>query len=102
MPECKKCSKKGLFLKIEGDTGLCLSCNEAFAKEGKILTQKITEAKNQATTAKDHDDIARFSKIVEDLGDELVALHKSYNLQASQELLDLIETYRKMGESARK
>ena len=40
--------------------------------------------------------------MVEDLGDELVVLHRSYNLEASQELLDLIEAYRKMGESAQK
>ncbi len=100
MPECVKCGKKGLFLKIEGDTGLCLSCNESFAKKGKALTQKITEAKNAATTAKDPKDIANFCKMVKNYGKELIALHQTYNLQPSQELLDLIETYKKMQESA--
>ena len=50
MPQCTKCGKKGLFLKIEVDTRLCLSCNESFAQKGKILTEKITDAKNTART----------------------------------------------------
>jgi hypothetical protein len=96
MPECRKCHKKGLFLKIEGDSGLCLSCNEEFAKEGKKLTQKITEAKNKIVEAKDPEEKASAAKAIETYGNELVALHKQYNLQPSQELLDLIETYKKM------
>ena len=94
MRECKKCHKKGLFLKIEGDTGLCLSCNEAFAREGKELTQKITEAKNKVAEAKDSEEKAGAAKAIEKYGNELVALHKKYNLQPSQELLDLIEAYK--------
>ena len=96
MPECKKCHKKGLFLKIEGDTGLCLSCNEAFAKEGKELTQKIMEAKNKVAETKDSEEKKSARKAIEKYGNDLVALHKAYNLQPSQELLDLIETYKKM------
>jgi len=96
MPECKKCHKKGLFLKIEGDTGLCLSCNEGFAKEGKELTQKIMEAKNKIAETKDSEEKKSACKAVEKYGNDLVALHKAYNLQPSQELLDLIETYKKM------
>ena len=102
MPKCKKCGKKGLFLKIEGDTGLCLSCNESFAQEGKILTENITAAKNKATIAEDPQEIARVCKSVENYGNELLALHQAYNLQPSQELLDLIETYKKMREQAEK
>jgi len=100
MPECKKCGKKGLFLKIEGDTGLCLSCNEGFAQEGKLLTEKIMEAKSEAASTKDPDEIAASSKTIEHFGNELIALHKAYNLQPSQALLDLIETHKKMRESA--
>jgi hypothetical protein len=59
MPQCTKCGKKGLFLKIEDDTGLCLSCNEDFAKQGKVLTEKIVRAKNSATTAKDPKEIVK-------------------------------------------
>jgi len=102
MPQCRKCGKKGLFLKVEEDTGMCLSCNEAFAKQGKVLTEKITEAKNKATTAKDPKEIAKFCKSIEEYGNQLVALHEAYNLQPSHELLDLISTYKKMGELAGK
>ena len=96
MPQCKKCGKKGLFLKIEGDTGLCLACNERFAQEGKILTQKIIEAKNEATATKDAKKLVSLCKSIEAHGNDLVAL------QPSQELLDLIGTYKKMREQAEK
>ncbi|MBW1739676.1 MAG: hypothetical protein JRJ42_00930 [Deltaproteobacteria bacterium] len=102
MPQCKKCGKKGLFLKIENDTGLCLSCNGSFAQEGKILTEKIMEAKNKAAAANNPDEIAASCKAVEHYGNELIALHQTYNLQPSQALLDLIETHKKMRESAQK
>ena len=100
MPQCRKCGKKGLFLKIESDTGICLSCNEDFAKEGKILTERIIEAKNKARTAKDPEGVVKFSNLVLDYGNELLALHQAYNLKPSQELLDLIETHKKMREQA--
>jgi hypothetical protein len=100
MPQCKKCGKKGLFLKIEEDTGMCLSCNEDFAKEGKILTEKIIEAKNKARTAKHPEGVVKFSRLVVDFGNELLALHQAYNLEPSQELVDLIETHKKLGEKA--
>jgi hypothetical protein len=100
MPQCRKCGKKGLFLKIEEDSGLCLSCNEKFAGAGKALTEKITAAKNEATVAKDPAVIAENCKTVGTLGDELIALHQRYNLQPSQELLDLIATYKKMADLA--
>ncbi|MFC1531758.1 hypothetical protein ACFL7M_00090 [Thermodesulfobacteriota bacterium] len=102
MPQCRKCGKKGLLLKIEEDTGLCLSCNEIFSQEGKVFTEKIIEAKNAAGIAKDPKEIVRFCRLVEDYGNDLLALRRSFNLQPSQELLDLIETYKKMKESAGK
>ena len=102
MRRCIKCGKKGLFLKIEEDTGLCLSCNEKFAQEGKIFTERITAAKNAAGSAKDPKEIAKFCQLVENYGNELLALHQAYNLQPSQELLDLIEACKKMRVSAEK
>ena len=102
MPQCKKCGKKGLFLKIEEDTGLCLSCNESFAQEGKVLTEKIIEAKNKVNTAKETEKIVGLCKSIEQHGNELLTLHRSYKLQPSQELLDLIDTYKKMREVAEK
>jgi hypothetical protein len=102
MPQCKKCGKSGLFLKMERDTGLCLSCNEGFAQEGKVLTEKIMEAKNKAAATKDTEEIAAACTAVEQSGNELIALHQAYNLQPSQALLDLIEAHKKMGEEAGK
>ena len=102
MPQCRRCGKKGLFLKIEEDTGLCLSCNESFSQKGKILTERIIDAKNTASVAKDPKEIAKFCQMVEDNGNELLAMHQTYNLQPSQELLDLIEAHKKMRVSAEK
>ena len=102
MRHCRKCGKKGLFLKIEADTGLCLSCNERFAQAGKGFTERITAAKNEASIAKDPKDIAKFCQLVEDYGKELLALHQEYNLHPSQELVDLVESYAKMRVSAEK
>ena len=102
MPQCRKCGKKGLFLKIEVDTRLCLSCNESFAKKGKILTEKITDAKNTASVSKEPKEIIKFCRLVEENGNELLALHQLYNLQPSQELLDLIEAHRKIRMSSEK
>lgn len=100
MPECKKCGKKGLFVKIGCDTGLCPSCNVGFTQEGKLLTEKIMEAKSKVASTKDPDEIAASCKTIEHFGNELIALHQAYNLQPSQTLLDLIETHKKMRESA--
>ena len=100
MPQCRKCGKKSLFLKIEKDTGLCLSCNERFAQEGKVFTERIIAAKNAASIAKYPKEIAKFCRQVENYGDELLALHQAYNLHPSQELLDLVEDYKKMRVSA--
>ena len=98
MPKCNSCGKKGLFLKIEEDSGLCLACNADFAKSGKVLTEKITKAKHGADVATGSDEIIRNCKEVEQYGNELVQLHERYNLSPSRVLLDLIDTYKKMGE----
>lgn len=76
MPQCKKCDKKGPFLKIEEATGLCLSCNESFGQEGRTLTGKIIDAKNKATVAKNPEEIVKLCRLVEDYGNELLALHR--------------------------
>jgi hypothetical protein len=99
MPKCDSCGKKGLFLKIEEDSGLCLACNEEFAKAGKVLTEKITKAKHGADVAKESDEIIKNCKDVAQYGNELVQLHEQYNLSPSRVLLDLIDTYKKMGEN---
>jgi len=102
MPKCRKCGKSGLFLKTESDTGLCLSCNEGFAQEGKVLTEKIMENKSKAARSKDADEIVAACKAVEHYGNELITLHQVYNLQPNRTLLDLIETHKKMREGVGK
>jgi len=96
MPTCKKCGKRGLFLRLESDTGLCLSCNGEFAMEGKILTGKVMEAKSKAASSKDPDEIAAACRALESYGNELIALDKAYNIEPSQALLDLIEAHKKI------
>ena len=98
MPKCNSCGKRGLFLKIEEDTGLCLECNEQFAKSGKQLTEKITQAKNAATVNTDPVDIVQSCKDIERFGNELIQLHERFKIKPSNELLDLIETYKKRRE----
>ena len=53
-----------------------------------------------ARTAKDTEGVVKFSNLVVDYGNELLALHQAYNLEPSQELVDLIETHKKLGEKA--
>lgn len=100
MPTCNSCGKKGLFLNIEEDTRLCLACNEKFSGEGKILTEKITDAKHMATISKDPADVNKHCGEILKYGDELIQLHQQFNLKPSHELLDLLETYKKMGDLA--
>lgn len=102
MPQCNSCGKKGLFLKIEEDSGLCLNCNEAFAAKGKVLTETIIEAKREAMATEEPAAVKDACEDVVARGEELIRLHEEYHLEPSQELMDLIETYRKMGNLAEK
>jgi len=52
--------------------------------------------------SKDPEEIAKLCQLVEDYGNELLALHQSYNLHTSEELLELVATYKKMRVSAEK
>ena len=99
MRQCKNCGKRGLFLKIEEDTGLCLSCNEEFARRGKALTEQIMQAKNSVARVEGAEQIVAFCQAIEQHGRELIELHETYSLPPSQELLDLIEAYRKVRQS---
>ncbi len=100
MPECKKCGKKGLFLKIENDSGLCLSCNEDFSRTGKRLTARIMEAKTGAARSQTPEQLRTHCSAIEKVGEKLLGLHREYGLEPSRELLDLIETYRNMAGAA--
>ena len=45
-------------------------------------------------------DIVQNCKDIEHFGNELIQLHNRFNIEPSNELLDLITTYKKMRESA--
>jgi hypothetical protein len=100
MPQCTKCGKRGLLLKIERDTGLCRSCREEFNARSRGLTEKITAAKNEVNLTKDPGEIRKLCHAIESYGNDLIALQLDYTLQPSQELLDLIDAYTKLKELA--
>lgn len=102
MPQCRKCSKKGLFLKIEEETGLCPSCKDQFIRKSRGLTEKITATKNEVSLTSDSEGIVALCDRLEDYGNQLIALQLDYTLQPTQELIDLIEAYRKIGDMAKR
>lgn len=102
MPLCKRCGKKGFFLRLEDKTGLCLSCKEEFNKKGRFLTEKITQAKNRAMLAKDPEEIIECCKEIDFYGNELISLQLAFTLQPSPELVDLMDAYKKVKEVAEK
>ena len=93
MPQCKSCKKSGLFLKLEKDTGLCLSCAAEFAEAGRELTAKIARSKNRIATTNDLTIIKNeATNIVENI-DRLIELKKRFHMDPGQELIDLKNTY---------
>lgn len=54
MAKCKRCGRRGLFLRVHSVTGLCAQCEEedridaALADKKKLLNDAIAEAKSQA------------------------------------------------------
>ena len=100
MPQCNRCGKRGLFLKIDNDMGLCRSCKEDFREKSRVLTEKIVAAKNEATLSKEPDRIIELCDSIDFYGKQLVALQLDYTLQPGQELLDLMEAYKKVRQLA--
>ena len=100
MPQCKKCKKKGLLLKLEKKTGLCLSCNAAFAESGKHLTKEVMENQNLIARADDPKTIVTQCEALEESVNKLISLHKEYALEPSPELLDLISQHREIKQKA--
>jgi len=100
MPRCKKCGKKGLLLKLEEKTGLCLSCNAAFAESGKHLTERIMENANLIARSDDPKSIASQCEVVEESANKLISLHEEYSLEPSSELLILVSRHREIKQRA--
>ena len=98
MPQCKSCKKSGLFLKLEKDTGLCLSCAAEFAEAGRELTAKIAQSKNRIAATNDPVTIKREATSIVASIEKLLELEKRFQIEPGQELLDLKTTYEKMKE----
>lgn len=100
MPQCKKCGRKGLLLKLEGKTGLCLSCNAEFAESGKHLTEKIMDNVNLIAQSDDPNTIVSRCDQIEESANKLILLQEAYSLEPSSELVDLVSKYREMKQKA--
>ena len=96
MPQCKKCRKKGLFLKLERRTGLCLSCNTAFMKSSRELTEKITEDANLIQGLDDPKAIVSRCDQVEENAHKLISLHKEYSLEVGLLLMQIVNRCRQI------
>lgn len=100
MPQCKKCGKKGWLLKLERETGLCLSCNAVFVENGRQLTEKITENVNLIAESDDPKTIVSRCDQIEETANKLISLHKGCFLEPSAELLDVVNWCREVKERA--
>ena len=55
MAQCKSCGKKGLLLRLEKETGLCISCKAAFAEKAKPLAEHLMDVENMNLASKSDD-----------------------------------------------
>lgn len=96
MPQCKKCRKKGLFLKLEKRTGLCLPCKTAFIESSRELIEKITEDSNLIRRLDEPKAIVSRCDQVEENAQKLVSLHKEYSLEAGSALMHVVNWCRQI------
>ncbi len=102
MRQCKKCGKKGLLLRMEKDTGLCLSCKGAFAERAKPLAERLMEVENMNLAARSDDPktIVTQCEAVEESANKLLSLKKEYSMEPGPELQELITKYRDIKQKA--
>jgi len=102
MPQCKKCGKKGLLLRLEKQTSLCLSCKGAFTEKAKPLAEKLMEVENANLAAQTDDPktIVAQCEAVEESANKLILLKKEYSLEPGTELQDLVSKYREIKQKA--
>lgn len=100
MPQCKKCGKRGLFLRLEEKTGLCPSCDAAFAKSSKELTEKIMEDANLIRRLDDPKTVVSRCDQMEENAKNLILLHKEYSLEVGSELIYLVTWCREIRQKA--
>ncbi|MFH1672602.1 MAG: hypothetical protein ABIF87_04160 [Pseudomonadota bacterium] len=90
MPQCKKCGKKGLLLRLEEKTGLCSPCNAAFEEMSRHLTEEIMENVNSVVRPDDPETIVSRCDQIEESISKLISLHEEYSLKPSSVLLYLM------------
>lgn len=102
MRQCNKCGKKGFLLRLEKESGLCLSCNAAFAERAKPLAQKVMEVENMSLAAQSDDPktIVTQCEAVEESASKLIKLKKEYSLEPGPELQDLLNKYSEIKQKA--
>ncbi len=96
MPQCKKCRKKGLLLKLEKRTGLCLPCKTAFMKSSRELSEKLMEAVNSIRELDDPKAIVSGCDQVEENAQKLISLHKEYSLGVGSPLMHVVNWCRQI------
>jgi hypothetical protein len=84
-----------LLLKLEKDSGMCLSCKASFAEKARPLAEKLMEVENMNLAAKadDPEGVVAQCDAVEDSANKLIALKKEYNLEPGGEVQLLIDKY---------
>ncbi len=102
MARCKSCGKKGLLLRLEKETGLCVACKAAFAEKAKPLTAKLMEVEtmNLAQRSDDPGTVVTQCEAVEESANKLIALMKEYALEPGPELTEIINKYLEIKQKA--
>jgi hypothetical protein len=102
MRQCRSCGKKGLLLKLEKDSGLCLACKGSFSEKAKPLAEKMMEVENMNLAARTDDpkEVISQCEAVEESANKLIALKKEYNLEPGAEIQELIDKYREIKQKA--
>lgn len=102
MARCKSCGKRGLLLRLEKQTGLCVSCKAAFAEKAKPLTEKLMEVETMklAERSDDPKSIVTHCEAVEENANKLIALKKEYSLKPGPELREIIKRYAEIKQKA--
>lgn len=85
---------------MEKKTGLCLSCNAAFAEAGKLLVENVMENVNLIARSDDPKAIVARCEAVEESVNKLIALQEEYSLETSSELLDLLSRHKEIKQKA--
>jgi hypothetical protein len=102
MRQCKSCGKKGLLLKLEKDSGLCLACKGSFAEKARPLAEKLMDVENMNLAAQTDDpkEVVAQCEAVEESATKLIALKKEFNLEPGAEVQALIDKYREIKQKA--